>query len=284
VIIRVCGDESGTHDGSDIMMLAGYVATVGQWNPFDIGWNRALKRVGLPYFHATEHLKTRAGAEFLPLAHKLTKKHLLFGYVIELDKESYENHYVAGERVKKPQLDTRYSVCFRYLSAFLYLQLPTLLGRDDFTIDFLLESGATGSADARRVLNDVKKQLPETREVLGTIDFGEKEKYPGLQVSDLMSFVALKLAPQNPAMVDLPPGKPLGDALASLSREEVLVIGTLLKHYERIAKVQPSAVGRDAWQATADELEQCGMHRMDIQATAQRAQRSGLIFQGQYGA
>jgi hypothetical protein len=26
------------------------------------------------------------------------------------------------------------------------------------------------------------------------------------------------------------------------------------------------------------------MHRMDIQATARRAQRSGLIFQGQYGA
>src|SRR5260221_10147590 len=56
VIVTAYGDESGTHDGPDgspIMMLAGYVATLGQWNRFDVGWRRAIARAGLPgYFHA----------------------------------------------------------------------------------------------------------------------------------------------------------------------------------------------------------------------------------------
>jgi hypothetical protein len=81
VIITAYGDESGTHDGpngSPIMMLAGWAATLGQWNSFDDGWKRAIKRAGLPgYFHATEHWDTETGQKFAPLATKLQKKHLL---------------------------------------------------------------------------------------------------------------------------------------------------------------------------------------------------------------
>ena len=122
VIVTTYGDESGTHDGPDgspIMMLAGWVATLGQWDHFDIGWDRAIVRAGLPgYFHATEHWDTEAGQKFTPLATKLQKKHMLFGYVIELDKESYDKHYIAGNRPRKPQLDTRYSLCFRFCWRF----------------------------------------------------------------------------------------------------------------------------------------------------------------------
>jgi hypothetical protein len=60
-------------------------------------------------------LDTEAGAKFAPLAHKLARKHFLFGYVFELDKQSYETAYLAGGRPNKPQLDTQYGVCFRYL-------------------------------------------------------------------------------------------------------------------------------------------------------------------------
>jgi hypothetical protein len=143
VIVTAYGDESGTHDDSPVMMLAGHVATLGQWNKFDCGWRRAIVRAGLPgYFHATEHWDTEAGAAFAPLAKRLERKHLLFSYVIELDKESYETNYIAGRRPKKPQLDTRYSLCFRYLLAFLLERLPILLGRKDITLNIVLEEGA----------------------------------------------------------------------------------------------------------------------------------------------
>src|SRR5215831_2982391 len=62
VIITAYGDESGTHVGSPMQILSGYVATLGQ------AWRRAITRAGLPgYFHATEHWDTEAGAKFAPL-------------------------------------------------------------------------------------------------------------------------------------------------------------------------------------------------------------------------
>jgi hypothetical protein len=87
-------------------------------------------RAGLPYWHGTEHWDTESGAKFAPIAHKLVRKHFLFGYVIELDKKAYEDGYLAGGRPNKPQLDTRYGVCFRFLAAFLFTRLPGLIGRD----------------------------------------------------------------------------------------------------------------------------------------------------------
>jgi hypothetical protein len=210
VIITAYGDESGTHDGpngSPIMMLSGYASTLGRWNYFDIGWRRAIQRTGLPgYFHATEHWDTEAGTKFAPLARKLEKKHILFGYVIELDKYSYDHHYIANNRTRKPQLDTRYSLCFRFLGAFLITRLPVLLGRNDISLDIILEEGARGTADCRRIVQEWRK-LPETQDIaqmLNSVSFQQKKKLPGLQVSDSLSFGALKISSTNPEMIDLP--------------------------------------------------------------------------------
>jgi hypothetical protein len=215
VIITAYGDESGTHDDSPNMMLAGHVSTLGQWNRFDIGYQQAIQRAGLPgYFHATEHWDTEAGAKFAPLLRKLEKKYVRFGYVIELDKDSYEQYYVAGNRPKKPQLDTRYALCFRFLGAFLITRLPVLLGRNDITLNIVLEEGAVGAKDCHRIVQEWRK-LPETQDIaqmLSGVSFAPKKKFPGLQVSDALSFGAWKIAPTGPEMVDLPQDVSLASA------------------------------------------------------------------------
>jgi hypothetical protein len=217
VIVTAYGDESGTHEESPVMMLAGFVSTLGRWNQFDDAWRRALKHAGLPgYFHATEHWNTEAGQKFAPIALKLQKKHLLFGYVIELDRESYDRYYIAGRRIKKPQLDTRYSLCFRFLLAFLLTRLPQMLCRGDMKLNFLLEEGAAGSADSHRIIHLLRKQ-PETQEISqmlasAPLSFGGKKRFPGLQVSDALSFGALKISPNDPQMIDLPQDAPLAHA------------------------------------------------------------------------
>jgi hypothetical protein len=196
VIITVFGDESGTHDASPIMMLAGHVGKLGPWNSFDEGWRRAIKRVGLPgYFHATEHLNTEKGEKFSPLAARLVKKHTSFGYVIELDKDSYDTHYIANVRPKKPQLDKRYSLCFRYLLSLLLTQGPSLFEKDDLEIDIILEEGAAGSADVHRVVHLLRKEptLQQFAKMIRTIFFGEKKKFPGLQVSQLQNYFGCRL-------------------------------------------------------------------------------------------
>jgi hypothetical protein len=70
------------------MMLGGYVARLGQVNSFNPLWRRGLSRAGLPYWHGTEHRYTEAGAKLAMVAHKLVRRHFLFGYVIQLDNEA----------------------------------------------------------------------------------------------------------------------------------------------------------------------------------------------------
>jgi hypothetical protein len=40
VFVTAYGDESGTHGQSPVMMLAGYVSTLQEWNYFDPQWKR----------------------------------------------------------------------------------------------------------------------------------------------------------------------------------------------------------------------------------------------------
>jgi Protein of unknown function (DUF3800) len=47
-------DESGTHDGSDVISVAGYIATTHTWDAFSDEWNEFLKREGLSFFHSVD--------------------------------------------------------------------------------------------------------------------------------------------------------------------------------------------------------------------------------------
>src|SRR5215831_18260978 len=82
---------------------------------------------------------------------------------------STKRHYIADNRPRKPQLDTRYGVCFRFLLAFLLTRLPVLLRRDDLSIAMVLEEGAPGSMDAYRIVQQLRKQ-PETQDIMNMFD------------------------------------------------------------------------------------------------------------------
>lgn len=47
-------DESGMHDGSQHIVLAGYISTADQWNAFEDNWKAALSDAGIPSFHMTD--------------------------------------------------------------------------------------------------------------------------------------------------------------------------------------------------------------------------------------
>jgi hypothetical protein len=85
--------------------------------------------------------------------------------------------------------------------------------REDLTVNIVLEEGAKGSNDSLRIVEQLRKQ-PETRDaakILGSVSFGQKTKFPGLQISDSLSFGSLKIAPTNPGMTDLQQDAPLSD-------------------------------------------------------------------------
>jgi hypothetical protein len=188
------------------MLLSGFVATEGQWDAFDVGWREALKEVGLSHFHATDQWGTNAGEKFGQKIVELTAEHLILGYVVTIDKNDYKQYYIAGLRPRKPQLDTMYGIAFRFLVSFLITRLPELLGRTDITFNIILESGADGSEDAKRIRAALRKQLPVETAMLGSVTFGDKKAFPGLQASDALAFGAYQMEPTGPKLSDLPDG------------------------------------------------------------------------------
>jgi uncharacterized protein DUF3800 len=191
VIVNAYADESGTHS-PDYQMLAGYVAKLGRWNAFDVRWRRRLAKEGLKYFHLVEHTRKR---DLQPMCWDLLKmcgKYLECGFVIRLDKKSYDEFYIAGLRPRQQQLDTIYGVCYRYMIGFLVRELPQLLGRDDLQINIMLELGAPGSRDAERIHAQIKQDVPNESKIIGELSFGEKKKFPGLQAADSLAHPAFR--------------------------------------------------------------------------------------------
>jgi hypothetical protein len=52
--IAACADESGIHDDASVCILAGYMASIGQWVAFDERWKRVLRKYDVLDFHSKE--------------------------------------------------------------------------------------------------------------------------------------------------------------------------------------------------------------------------------------
>jgi Protein of unknown function (DUF3800) len=204
MIVTVYIDESGTHE-SGVTVLGGWVGRMGQWSGFDPLWRKLLKKNGLDYFHSKSMRQSRGQFrgwkvfekfEFTQRAADLALKHLEFGFSIALSDAAYEQHYVAGYRPKEIPLDTRYGLCFRHC-----LSLVPMMAKDAFKgrqldINFVLESGHKKAGDAQRVFDRVRTMgLSNPNEIeivqmLNTLAFEDKARFPGLQVADINAYSA----------------------------------------------------------------------------------------------
>jgi Protein of unknown function (DUF3800) len=206
VIITVYIDESGTHD-SGVTILGGWVGRLGQWATFDPKWRRLLRRNNLSYFHSRKMRQSKGEFKgwsrkkkrlFTQAAAKLALKDLEFGFTIALPDAAYEEHYVAGFRPKEIPLDSRYGLCFRYCLSLVPGFAKDAFGNKELDLNFLLEEGHPNAGDAERIFHRVKKQglkHPVEREIvkmLNVISFGEKAKFPGLQVADVNAYSAFQ--------------------------------------------------------------------------------------------
>lgn len=225
VIVTVYIDESGTHDGSPATIMAGWVARLGQWSSFDPQWRRLLKSSDLTYFHSRmfRHGKgefrgwkpDRKGA-FLDKAKAISLKNLAFGFVISLPHTAYEEHYIAGYRPQKVQLDSPYGLCFRYCLSFVPVLAKQTFGDRELEINFVLESGHENAGDAERIFHKVKNSRfanDDERAImamLNTITFGDKKTFPGLQAADINAYSGYQheLKPDRLTVVELPKGEP----------------------------------------------------------------------------
>jgi hypothetical protein len=204
MIVNVYIDESGTHE-SGVTVLGGWVGRMGQWSGFDPLWRKLLKQNRLDHFHSKSMRQSKGQFrgwrvfekfEFTQRAAEIALKHLEFGFTIALSDAAYDQHYVAGHRPKEIPLDTRYGLCFRHCLSHVPMMAKQAFKGRELDINFVLESGHKNAGDALRIFERVKKQgltnpnEIEIVEMLKTLTFEDKARYPGLQVADINAYNA----------------------------------------------------------------------------------------------
>jgi hypothetical protein len=156
---------------------------------------------------------------FTQQAASLALKNLEFGFAITLPDRAYQEYYVAGYRPKEIPLDSSYGLCFRYCLSLIPGFAKDAFGDRELRIKFILESGHKNAGDAERIFRIVKKtrspnpQEQEIAAMLDDISFGDKTRFPGLQVADVNAYSAFQHETRKPLeLVTLNPETSMADA------------------------------------------------------------------------
>lgn len=194
-------------------MLGGYVADVATWRLFDHRWRKALRHKSLAYWHMEEFWANRGDfgkishADKLALVRRLvhiTDRTTLFGFTVRLDNADYQTFY-CPKAPRKPHPDSQFGLCFRSCLSFVPECVASFLGRNDITVNFVLEDGHRNIGDAERIFNAIRKDVPEIGRLLGSFTAGEKKRHAGLQCADALVSAAIQQEPHTATFIAYTP-------------------------------------------------------------------------------
>ena len=80
VMLKVYADETGTHDGADVVALAGLIETPAYWEKFNRRWKGVLDKSRAKYFHYREFREcanTKTGDPYYGWSSKKRRKFIL---------------------------------------------------------------------------------------------------------------------------------------------------------------------------------------------------------------
>ena len=195
-------DESGTHDGSLVTVMAGIMGHAAQWKRFQGNLDQLKAKYGFRIFHAKE-FKARKG-EFegwsiqkcLALANdlsELTGEGLMCGAVLSVRNAEYDAYYRNGEGPRKPRLDTKYALSFRLCLVHMVSEAIRRLAHSEekfsrTKLNIVTESGHKHVGDAERVFNEEMTGLENAGcYLLAGITFAPKTKCDPLMVADFLA-------------------------------------------------------------------------------------------------
>lgn len=148
-------DEAGTHDGSPLMTMGGYMARLNQWNRFDHKWRKGLVKAKLPYFHVKEH----GDHPFALKAVRIADDTLMLGFVVRLTESDYKQHYRQSTGWGgKVQPDSMYGLCFRYCLSVVLRAAVAEMGQSGLTINFIVGDGHPRCGSAAEIVRQLKKK------------------------------------------------------------------------------------------------------------------------------
>jgi hypothetical protein len=192
-------DESGTHQSSDYVVVAGYVSNAPKWNQFSEEWQAALDKWGIPAFHMTD-FENRQGcfeswgeeARKSRLNSLLTmiKQHTFLSVAFVVRKRQFEE--IVSEEARQLCGDA-YGLaaigCYNRLKE--RVKAPEVDGYIDYTMDRVSRGGG-----ALQWMYRVQSGYPEWAEDtrMFSLSFKDKCLFLPLQAADILAYEIYKEA------------------------------------------------------------------------------------------
>jgi hypothetical protein len=195
-------DESGTHGAeSPVVTVAGFLATLEQWDAYERDLSALMAEYGVKKFHAKDFRQTKGDfkgwrsakkAKFNARFLQLADKHLSCGISAVLSSDAYHQIYRAGDFVRTARPDTQYGLCVRTV---LWKSLLFMKNRKvDWPLGVVLESGNGHEGDAIRVFNEVKGSLlSEYNGLFRSVTFDTKSAAP-LAIADSLAYAIFRMS------------------------------------------------------------------------------------------
>jgi len=205
-------DESGTHDGSESVTVAGFISLASMWVDFSAKWQLALNDFGLDYFHMTD-FANRVGPyaswterdRRLRLARLLTiiAENTLGSVATSIPLKAFDDIF---SRRAKLICGGAYGlasmVCFMALSDQLRDQSI------DGWINYVFETGAHGAGQITTLFNHNERDPIMKADLrLWSLRFENKRLFLPLQAADILAYELYKDWPREEALREQQQGK-----------------------------------------------------------------------------
>ena len=188
-------DDSGTHQGSPAISVAGYMSTPDRWKRFESEWRETLDAYGVEFFHMTDfasgmqQFKDWPRAKREPRLNKLisiSNRNVLFSTASVVPAEVYD----ASLRHLSHPYDIAARQCL--VMALGYARQAKLAG----TISFVFESGTRGAHNFLAAYQAIHEKY-RARLDLGPLSFADKKKCLPLQAADILAYELHKEIPRH---------------------------------------------------------------------------------------
>jgi hypothetical protein len=195
MVITAYFDESGTHGGSDVAVMGGFVGDARQWYKFDKRVSKLFARYRVDVFHTIDVKRTDkdfAGwsvdkkIQFIDDFQHIINETVEVGFSSILRTDDYQ-YYLQLPWPKKVRKDTQYTILFRSCLAAV-VNAPAIVSRwpqqQNNTMNIVLESGHRNAPDAVRLYNLFKASCKE----LSGLTFACKTACLPLAAADLFAY------------------------------------------------------------------------------------------------
>jgi hypothetical protein len=197
-------DESGTHDGSLIVSMAGLISSYDSWARLEIEWQRILNHRGIDVFHYTDFMARKepyqydwSNKERDTLMERLCttiSDNITVGIGISVFRDEYEQ--VLTPSLKAEFKDPYFFCLFSCLHFFLTWEGNFNKITLPYPLQFLFDRKPAYEGYAAGIFYDVIRQLRRAQvsgaNKYGDMAFGSKDTHVPLQAADLLVGVATR--------------------------------------------------------------------------------------------